>query len=300
MPLSPRYASRGPPAAQRPRSPRRPRCEPAPSAGDEALSEDWPSSLLSSDGSCPEWTPRGCSPQPRQAAAAPPPRAAPGRRTPQLPSVSLPGSARSEHTWDRPCARDREADLAAARADLAQRAGDLRRREKRVQRLERLVEGDKENLGYESDGKFSKAVFRTAPARYRQVAASLSPPRRLWGGQNAEPSQVLVTLPPGYVASPWADANEAWDISRVEKGPHNQLGKPFGAPDLAPGGADPDLYGKAERRVRRAELRLERQLRRRAEESAAAMWRHSVLLGTAAALGVLGLGALFAALLVRR
>jgi len=146
------------------------------------------------------------------------------------------------------------AELAEACAEFQETAAEVRRRERRVQRLERMAAQD--------------GVSAHLPARTSAASAAGLRERRLSGPKPESPSKGI---------------NVACVV----------MGVPNGVASASQGGGGPpsaqswhpveDEYKRSERRIRR-EIRVERKLRRRAEEEAATAWRTTLFV-------LVGLGA---------
>jgi len=213
-------------------------------------------------------------------------------------------------------------EVAEAHVELLARAADLRRREKRLHRMQHKGGNDKENFAPASGRSYSSENFSNysaaAPSKvkldgvHKTVSApiDLGRPERL--GQGSGP------LPARSRAKTVSPRRSAYYESMA----------PRRAPEFfSPREARVPLEARTPREMRevreirevrsrrshptvactdsearriRKEIRLERRLRRRAEEAATAVWRNALLIAGAVSLCVVGVISLSVAIAIRR
>jgi len=153
------------------------------------------------------------------------------------------------------------AELAIACAQFKETAVEVRRREKRLRQLEHLS-------STQEDDDLNAFLQATSPN-----ASSSASSKNTCGGIPPGVVCVVAAQPSPSAASA---AHVAGDAGLVMRRPSNRA-------------SDEDLseYSRRERRLKK-ELRIEKRMRRRAEDSVASMWWNTLLVVVAVALCVIG------------
>lgn len=218
-------------------------------------------------------------------------------------------------------------ELAEAHVELLARAADLRRREKRVSRLEQRGGADKENVG-SSNATPSETSLDSVRKCVSAPLGAHSPSRRYaqeGAGQGSGPlpsrsrtsrsvprerERVEMMSPREQLANrmlPRRACDRDISPSRRERTlretPRSDVPTPRDSREVrsrrsVPAAASSCTVDDETRRIRK-EIRLERRLRRRAEQAATSIWRNALLIAGAVSLCVAGVTALSVALAIR-
>lgn len=192
------------------------------------------------------------------------------------------------------------AEVAEAHTELLARAAELRRREKRLKRLERGAnlnirrrgaEVDKENLSPCSSSATPLSESSPFVGKSRVAARSFSGvDEHAWSPHGSRGSHSCRRSWSKHQASQSVDSSPR----RARSSPRRARSRRGSSADALSGDDQVDN----DRRMKK-EIRLERRLRRRAEESAAAVWRNALLVAAAGSLFIVSVVSVFVALAIR-
>mmetsp|Transcript_124732 Transcript_124732/g.216218 ORF Transcript_124732/g.216218 Transcript_124732/m.216218 type:complete len:377 (-) Transcript_124732:89-1219(-) len=197
------------------------------------------------------------------------------------------------------------AEVAEAHTELLARAAELRRRERRLKKLERgatlsrvrrrRAEFDKENISPCSGQATPVSECSSFVGNNRVAARSLS----AVNGHARSPRVGRGSHSCRHGFSKHQASHSVDPSPRHARSPRRSLSRRARSRrSVSAGSLSGDDQLDNDRRMKK-EIRLERRLRRRAEESAAAVWRNALLVAAAGSLFIVSVTSVFVALAIR-